>query len=76
MYDYLEKSESDEVPEEYFDEIATLLSKQGLPIDYEARKVSKSKMIREFQLAKHRVLKKLLITLNVSLSGLKIAIDQ
>ena len=64
-----------DVKTEYISEIANLLSKQGLPLNYSATGVSKPRMIREFQLAKHRVMKKLLIA-NLGLIGLKQAVDQ
>ena len=54
---------------DYIERIAHLLSKAGVPFDYSSTGKTKSKMIREFMLAKRRIIKKLMIH-NLQLTGL------
>ena len=70
----LGRTEIKVVKVEHIDEIAHLLSKQGLPLDEAAKGASKSKLMWEFQLARRRVMKKLLVA-NLRLAGLQQAVN-
>ena len=69
-------NDDDEIKDPIYEEIVFLLKKDGLPLDYTQKGVSKSKMVREFLRAKHVILKQILIFLNLSHSKIQQAIDQ